>query len=176
MTTVRQESWSGDQGDPGRIIMKSATVYNRKSKYIIHAVSNTAAGVGIAARPFLVLEEDTSAADLGEAVMNALESARQGVPHPTDWPSVLRPLLDAAQVKSWSTFVRDTCSCEILDDGSSIKIYPTRNMGAQEGFQSIEAKPSLLLPSKSTAESIGSAVREALAISLAASPSTARRD
>jgi hypothetical protein len=115
--------------------VKRATVYRRKSKFLVHASCRTTAGVWILTPPCIALEQDCEDLILGQAVRTALGCSREGVPHPVAWAGLLTPLLDAAGVKSWSTFARSASCAEIEETDATIAIVPTRNLGADEGFR-----------------------------------------
>jgi hypothetical protein len=130
---------------------------------IVHPVSETVNGVGIASPPFEVLTVGSSPEALGTAVVAALGESRTEVAHPTDFPAIARPLYEAAGVKSWSTFVKGSSMCTVEVDGSTLRIEPWENQGAREGFEPI-LENRLALPASSSIESLGLAVLDALKI------------
>jgi hypothetical protein len=57
-----------------------AAVFKRRDKFIIHPVSKSVRGLGVDSPPYEVLPGDISAAELGGAVLRALQASRLGVP------------------------------------------------------------------------------------------------
>jgi hypothetical protein len=72
--------------------------------------------------------------------MAALEASKIGVPHPTDFSSLLQPLLAAANARNYSSFVKNTFLVEVMRESSRITFLPTRNEGARGGFAPIDDK------------------------------------
>lgn len=143
--------------------MKSAAVYRRGGKIIIHPSSTTVTGIGVATPPFLVFSSEADDKSLGAAVRSSLVMSLSNLPHPADWSSISKPLLEAADVKTWSTFVRGTSSCDVVDDGGGITLTPLMNRGARHGFQSAGAQERSI-SSEISDEELGDAVRKALEI------------
>lgn len=140
--------------------MKLANIFQRAGAFLIHPSSRTTDGVWILESPCVRLRIDVSDETLGQTVLAQLKASRTGVPHPTDWKSVARPLLDAAEVRSWSTFTKGTLSVKVMADGDIVQVTPTANLGARGGFEELLAeRRSLEAPS---AQSLGTLVREAI--------------
>jgi hypothetical protein len=121
--------------------MKKASAYQRKNHIILFAVSDTTAGVGIAAAPVLRVESG-DVTELGRAVLAALEGSQQNVPHPTqdEWKEVAAPVLKTADVKSWSTFAKAAKNVDIRFDTNRVSFIPTRNLGPRDGFAALPAE------------------------------------
>src|SRR5215475_1696620 len=96
--------------------MKRAAVFLRKKQFFVHAFSQTTDGVWIVWAPCLAVPQSGSDEDLGRAICAALEGSRAQVPHPTQWNGILKPLLDLAGVKSWTTFAKDATYVEVEED------------------------------------------------------------
>lgn len=126
--------------------MKRATIYLRKGKYLIHASSRTIDGVWIVWQPTFALTEDESAEYLGRKIVAALDGSRSNVPHPSDWKSLSRPLLELGGVKSWATFCKSCVSAEVEEEGGRVAVVPTRNRGPKDGFEPDPSQQILTSP------------------------------
>jgi hypothetical protein len=114
--------------------VKRANVYHRKGRYFVHASSRTTDGVWIVWEPSFSVHEDDGAAQLGLAIVAALDGSQSGVPHPSDWRGVLSPLLALSGVKSWATFRKSATCVEVEEEGVRVGLVPARNLGA-DGFE-----------------------------------------
>jgi hypothetical protein len=102
-------------------------------------LSKTVDGAWIGNAPYSCIEaEDLKSVGLG--IVAALEASKIGVPHPTEFSSLLQPLLAAANARTYSSFVRNTFLVEVLRERSRITFLPTRNEGARNGFTPIYDK------------------------------------
>jgi hypothetical protein len=115
--------------------MKSASIYMRNKRFIVHPWSTTLTGLLIATEPFIVLDGAVSPEDLGKAICHALDSAASGLPYPERWLDIDKPLLSAAGVKSWKAFVKQAACCLTLEKDKVIEIVPQKNLGTRDGFQ-----------------------------------------
>jgi hypothetical protein len=115
--------------------MKRASAYQRKGYIVLFAVSDTTAGVGIAAAPVLRVEAD-NVPELGRAVLAVLEGSRSNVPHPSrdGWREVAAPVLKMAGVKSWNTFAKAAKNVDIRFDTNRVSFIPIKNLGPKNGF------------------------------------------
>ena len=79
--------------------MKWASVYKRKDRIMLFAVSTTTNGVGITVDPVLSVAAD-DVRGLGEATPAVLEGSRENVPQPAqrEWGPSFEPVLKAAAV------------------------------------------------------------------------------
>lgn len=142
---------------------RNASVYRRGNVLILQPFSTTTAGVGIATPPSVTLDAGASPEMIGLALVQAMQESRSEVPHPLDWKGVGGSLLAAAKVRSWSAFARGTLCCEVSDNGKFITLRPTINEG-RKGFVHCPGD-ELSIPSSSSPEQIGTAVRKALELS-----------
>ena len=98
-----------------------------------------------------MIENDASSETKGKLLLQALADSRLDVPHPTDWPALIQPLLRSAGVKSWSTFAKTASSCHITADNGTIVLRPYRRQGRQGAFTQIpDYAISLVQPSQAT--------------------------
>ncbi len=142
--------------------MKKATVYQLRGKYLVHASSRTTDGVWIVWEPMLAVQANDAAGELGLAIEAALDGSRSGVPHPQDWKAVLAPLLALGGVRSWSAFCRSAACVEVEEEGGRVSLLPTRNLGAEGGFE-----PSLnseVLTTRDDPERLGALALKALRV------------
>lgn len=101
---------------------------------------------------------------MADNVLAALALSRADVKHPDDWRSVLAPLLSAAGVKSWPTFVKGTKSIEVeAAADSSMKLIPTRNLGATDGFEPVVEKTIAVTADR---DALSTAIETALELSV----------
>lgn len=141
--------------------MKRVSVYCRNNGWYISSMSQTTAGVWIGTPPHLKILSDDSA-DLGSAVVTALEASRQSVAHPIKWDKTLfDPMLSLAGVASWKEFVTSAARVAVAVDQEMIAIEPFENSGPNDGYTPLPHK-NLQLPMDSTPEAIGEAVKQAI--------------
>jgi hypothetical protein len=141
--------------------MKRATVYRRRSSVLVHPSSCTAEGVWILSEPCVRLPAGCTDADIGHAVLTALQQSKTTVPQPAQWSGVLQPLLRAAGVTTWTSFAKGAVCVEVEQDGGRLALIPTVNQGSKGGFQSDNAGQRLIaVPERH--EIVGAAVRELL--------------
>lgn len=139
-----------------------AAVYSRQGSFILHPEHETTAGVVIGGEPYTsLLSDQCDETELGQAVRRSIAASMAGVPHPTDWQRILEPLLRAANVTSWATFVKGTRLVSIQSTGGAITLVPASNLGARNGFESLQEKSVVVDPDASLRE-LGAKVRRQL--------------
>ncbi|SRR6266705_305001 len=138
----------------------SASAFLRDGKIYIQAFSKTKNGVWIASGPVYVVEEKNSD-QLGQKALDALGRSRQGVPHPTqaEWKAIQEPMLQAAGVKSWTTFAKGAKAVGLNLENDTITMEPSSDY-ANEGGTSLPEKKRY---SKPVAQELGQALLEAFA-------------
>jgi hypothetical protein len=137
----------------------SATIYRLDTRFVVHPVNTTTAGVGIASEPYIVLPTPTSAVDLGTAINHALDSYRNGIPHPTNWKGLSGPRLAAAGVRSEAALHKQALMVEVTRAGNTLTFTPQRNGGAtgnDKGFHALDERAVTL--DEPTQEAAGEAV------------------
>jgi hypothetical protein len=94
-----------------------------------------------------------------------MNRARQGVQRPSQeqWGSLLRPLLEAAGVASWRTFMNGARDLSVFEDAGVIELLPSINLGPKGGFAGDET--GLLRVPKSDPTLLGQCVKAALKVS-----------
>lgn len=118
-------------------MIKSASIYKKPNKYIIHANSHTTAGVGIASEPFIILPKDASQEEIAQSLLTALSNSKEGVKHPTDWKKQQSSFLSNIQEKSLKSLHLNTILCDIVLKGNELTLYPMSNKGPNSGFEVI---------------------------------------
>lgn len=117
--------------------MPSAICYIRRNVFYCHPESITTAGVGIFVEPIWAIDVD-SVDVIASTIREALKFSRNSVPHPKVLKGLFDPMLRAAGVNSWSKFVNGAKCVEIEQIDERIKITPTRNGGAKDGFYRLD--------------------------------------
>ncbi|MPS29540.1 MAG: hypothetical protein E2576_09540 [Alcaligenaceae bacterium] len=141
--------------------MKAATIYARKDKLYVHSSSKTTAGVWVITAPILAVDKKNPE-EVGRALSECLAASREGVSHPKSFTSLFNPVLDLADVKSLSTFVKSAKCIEVeTRDDMAVTLIPTRNEGVDEGFAPLPDKTETTLGSD---EALGSLVGTVLAM------------
>lgn len=133
-----------------------AGCYFVNGRLLIHAISRTTAGVGLAENPVIVDESDNQ--QIGSAIMQALSSSRHDVPHTKT--SVFQPFLKAAGVRSYKAFMKDATLVDIEKRGSLFIIQRWNNEGPKEGFKPSPEEPTKL--TEPTIALLGASIRYAL--------------
>lgn len=117
--------------------MQCASAYLFDGKLVIAPECQTTIGVWIAGNPVELTSLDP--AEAGRAVIRALSKSKQGVPHPKDWNAIRGPLLSAANASSNTAFMRSAKHVAIEFCDGTLTLTPSRNLGAKNGFEPIEA-------------------------------------
>jgi hypothetical protein len=133
-----------------------ASIYERKDALFIAADHRTRAGFWIADELVVTLCNPTPAA-LGNEVLMALGRSRDGVPTPPPSARIDKPLLAAAGVGSWRTFMTLSKHVSVSINDGVLKVAPYRNLGSKGGF---EPQPDLDFECSEAV--LGEAVIEAL--------------
>ncbi|HLN28312.1 MAG TPA: contact-dependent growth inhibition system immunity protein [Gemmataceae bacterium] len=90
----------------------------------------------------------------------ALSKSRQGVPLPKPEDNLVVGILQMANVKSWSAFMRAAkCISLELEDGR-LSIVPHSKLGSKGALESISEK-TIVMPADASPEEIGAAMEEA---------------
>jgi len=137
---------------------KLAAIYERKGTLFVTASHQTKAGFWIDDDHVVCLRQPTHD-ELGCAIETALDRSQNGVPTPPPDARIDKPLLAAAGVGSWATFMKLSQHVSVVSDGISLKVTPHRNLGSKEGF---EPEPDLEVPSADSPSDLGQIVAELL--------------
>jgi hypothetical protein len=136
----------------------AAAIYERKGTLFVLARHQTKAGFWIDDNDVVTLS-GPSAEELGCAVKVALAGSQEGVPTPSPAARVSKPLLTAAGVGSWATFMKASKHVGVWSNEDALELTPYRSKGARGGF---EQQPSVALPRELPALALGQVILEAL--------------
>jgi hypothetical protein len=133
---------------------KLASIYERKGEIFVTAAHQTKAGFWIDDDRVVSLTQSTPE-ELGGAVELALALSRNDVPTPPPNQQIGKPLLEAAGVGSWATFMRLSKLVSISMDGDVLKATPYRNLGGRGGF---EPQPDVAIQPPISASVLGETI------------------
>jgi len=139
---------------------KSGTAYKKTDGLYLHSSSQTTDGVWIASHPFRKLEANSTAAAMGEAVIQVIEASTSPVEHPTSWGDLFTPMLELAGAKSWRAFKKDAKCCGLEMEGEQLRITPQRSLGPNQGFEPI-LQETVEIPFAASPDQIGAALERA---------------
>ncbi|MBB6017240.1 hypothetical protein ACFP9V_07565 [Deinococcus radiopugnans] len=110
---------------------KLAAAYQYQGKILLHAYSQTTAGVWISENNVTeYTDEELSTA----AIASILSTSTAGIGHPENWDGLFDSVIQMADVRSWESFVLGRKYVGISQIGEVIEFTPSRNMGSEEGF------------------------------------------
>lgn len=136
-----------------------ATVYDRDGRLYVHSSSQTTAGLWIRNDAPVLVPSKENVGEIGRSVRQCLEASRQGVPHPTVWTNMFKPVLKAAKVRSYRAFMTSARCLGVSVAEGVVTLTPTRNEGSRGGFAYLPDAAKITLGSD---ETLGAAVLEAL--------------
>lgn len=138
---------------------KLAAIYERKGALFVTAAHKTKAGFWIDDDRVDRVDRSTPD-DLGRAIEAALARSLKDVFTPPATVRLDKPLLQAAGVSSWATFMKASKHVSVALDGDVLTITPHRNLGGKGGF---EPQPELQVELPVSASSLGEKVAGMLA-------------
>lgn len=146
---------------------RKATVYKRGDRLIVNREDTTTEGIPLSTDDVIVLDDTASDATLGTAIVSVLSRARSGIKpvKPSDSHVRLEPLLEAAGVRSWTTFVRGLREASVFEDGGTILFRPSVNLGPKEGLEGIDGRE--VWADVSDPETVGRMARYAIDLAIA---------
>lgn len=120
-------------------------------------------GLWMSHSPYVSLPAETPYRQLADAVRVALSQSGT-IPDINfrDTPVPPSPVLEAAGVKSWSTFHKGAKLISLSADSERITLTPNRNEGPREGFNPMAAA-ELSIPATATDDELGAAIERAFA-------------
>jgi hypothetical protein len=125
--------------------IRMAGIYRRQGKDYVTASSRTRDGFWLEEGPVDVLDAGDSAA-LAQAVRSALARSTHGIRAPKDWSSHVNRVVEAAGLKRYSAFAKETDLVTVEEKDGLLRILPYRNGGSREGYLGQEDK-AIDLPS-----------------------------
>lgn len=133
----------------------------RRNQLWVTSYAQTVDGFWVAGDVTGPLAVDLADDELGEAVLDACQRSRQGVPTPTveelSRPSIV---VTATGARSFSDYVRGVRSVNAEFDGDTVTITPTDNRGARGGL--VPLVDLALRVTQSDAARLGAAIRAQL--------------
>lgn len=111
-----------------------AAVYLRRDRYIVISSSQTTAGFWTENDDCLTFDTAVTVDDLGAGVLRMLDASRTGVPTPDFRQTGPATSVQAAGLKSVSTFMKGAKYVALERRGVTIQVMPHRNGGTAEGF------------------------------------------
>ena len=119
-------------------MIKSASIYKKENKYVIHSYSITEMGLSISSEPYFILEDNPTVEEICKCIISALSQSKNNVKHPTDWKIQARLLFENMREKSIRTLhANNAITCDITEENDNITLYPMINLGVKEGFMLI---------------------------------------
>lgn len=137
--------------------METCGVYFRGDAVYVIASARTVPGILISSEPMFKLGRADPPRVIGEAVLAALDSFREGVPMPEDYRSVTGALVKFTGFKTWNAFARSASHLPVVRRGGEVEVIPT--LRSQGGFDHL---PDKALKSPPEAEAVGQTLFEAL--------------
>ena len=137
--------------------MKACGVYFRGDKVFVISLAKTVPGFLIDSRPMFKLGRDEPPAAWGQAVLDALDSFREGVPMEQAPRTAGREFLDFTGFKSWASFARGALHLSLAYDGREVTVIPT--VRAHGGFNHMPEQATRCPPQP---QAVGEALLEAL--------------
>jgi hypothetical protein len=141
------------------VATKVASVDLRGGRVFVNAMSRRPNGVWRVGPSIATLETLPPATELGEGGQSALVASGEIDPSDTD---PFESVLEAAQVRSWSQYVKGLRSVQVDGDGDGITITRMRNLGVRHGL--VPETDSTLRLADPSREELGKAVLAALAV------------
>ena len=143
-------------------MMKMAMIYQRDEHWYFQPSSKTTNGMWIAASPLCTLDRRESCRRKCEVALQVLNSSRDSVPIPTDPKTLIAPLLNVANVRSWAAFMRAAKCISIELDGEQLSIIPQKKLSRPKG--ALESRPddTIVVRVDASPEEIGAALEQAM--------------
>src|SRR5437773_3229 len=107
--------------------MRAASVYVREGLWLVHSNAQTMAGFWISQEPYLAIPGDSDDAEIGTAVLRALDASQANVPNPDpDDISMFKPVLELAGVGGWRKFSQTAASIAVQAEKGRVRVTPMR--------------------------------------------------
>ena len=120
--------------------MSLVGLYARSSKVFLHLMDRADTGLWIGSAQVRTFSEPVKAKEIGAAILELLPLSR-AVPHPASWKGLnpAKPLLDAAGVRSWSTFMKGSSSGSVCSEDGKLAVERSENSGSK-GFTPLDSR------------------------------------
>ena len=128
----------------------------RNGSVFLVPYSKTIKGLLVGTEPVYATSLDDP--ELVKLIDEALAHSLEGIPHPTSWKGVVKPLLKAAKARSYENFADDTRYVGINKDDGHVEFVPSKNGGRGNRFLHL---PQKAVQVEATAAKYPLALREA---------------
>lgn len=117
-----------------------AFALSRSGEVLIQAYLPTTSGLQIASGPVYVAPHDDLHV-IGKALRGALSLPYEVLPHPpqNEWPLVQKPMLAAANVRSWKALAKGSKAVSVSLNGTQLELTPTEYYEQAGGTSLAEA-------------------------------------
>lgn len=141
--------------------MQTCGVYATESDLFVVSMAKTVPGFELDVEPMFKTSRKDQAAAIGQLVVAALDSYREGVPAPDPRGKVPSPLLQFAGFRSWKALEKAALNVLISRNGARVTVVPT----ARQPRGGYAHKPDLAISATAEPGAIGQAVEKALSLS-----------
>lgn len=134
--------------------IQRASVYKVFSKngFLIHSVSSTQGGPGIATAPFVWLPGDSPMVEVVEQMKNAMRHSKAGLPIPDNWKEGSRKFFKSIGLKTKSDFYKGSTLISVHTKDGSLFFTPMKS--DNRGFVGTKLIETVPIPSTSSTETI----------------------
>jgi hypothetical protein len=115
-------------------MIRSIDIYLRENNLLFNPELITRSG-GRFSPPVFVISSDDENKKIGELALQTFEYSKEADPPSSYDKNLLKPLLNAAKVKSYSNFVKGTKMCSVTMKEGRIYFLPLKNTGMKSGFE-----------------------------------------
>ncbi|QDT38170.1 hypothetical protein [Stratiformator vulcanicus] len=105
-------------------MLKMVGVYLLKEKILCCPLNQATTKLWFGSDNIKQLPTECDSRTLGQQIIDALNESHQGMPHPTDFSSITKPLLEAAGVRSAGMLHRKSTFLSVEYDGSQFVVEP----------------------------------------------------
>lgn len=120
---------------------RSAAAFESKGIIYLETHWQTTVGLSMGAEPVFAVTKD-DLVGLDRAIRACLDGVRKGVPHPTDWKKVERPLFSITPFKSDRKLMAVSKLVSVAEFLGTVEMTAYRNEGTREGFRA-DGPPTL---------------------------------
>ena len=113
---------------------RSLGAYESERFIYLETQWQTTVGVAIGQEPVVAISKDDSSA-LDCALRACLDGVRKGVPHPTDWKKVTRPLFAITPFKTDRALMAVSKHARVIERNGFVEFHAYRNEGTREGYR-----------------------------------------
>lgn len=115
-------------------MIKSIDIYLRENNLLFNPELITRSG-GRFSPPVFVISSDDENKKIGELALQTFEYSTEADPPSSYDKNLLKPLLNAAKVKSYSNFLKGTKMCSVAIKEGRMYFLPLKNTRTRSGFE-----------------------------------------